>query len=67
MDVNVAVQYQIQRENVYDAFYKLTDSRAQIMSYVFDEVRAQVPKMNLDEVFTGENDQKRRMHHFLQR
>ena len=35
------------------AFYKLTDSRSQITSYVFDEVRATVPRMPLDSVFTG--------------
>lgn len=41
------VQYQVVRDNLYDAFYKLTDSRSQITSYVFDVVRATVPKMNL--------------------
>lgn len=35
----------------YDAFYKLTDSRSQITAYVFDVVRASVPKMDLDEIF----------------
>ncbi|GFH14600.1 PHB domain-containing protein, partial [Haematococcus lacustris] len=37
--------------NVYDAFYKLTDSRQQISSYIFDVVRATVPKLELDSVF----------------
>jgi regulator of protease activity HflC (stomatin/prohibitin superfamily) len=32
-------------------FYKLTNSHSQISSYVFDVVRASVPKMNLDDVF----------------
>lgn len=56
VDINVSVQYQIERENLYDAFYKLTDTRAQIMSYVFDEVRAQVPKISLDEVFLAKEE-----------
>lgn len=43
---------QVQKESLYDAFYRLTDSRQQISSYVFDEVRAAVPKMNLDDVFS---------------
>lgn len=43
---------QVMKESVYDAFYKLTDSRSQITSYVFDVVRSTVPKMNLDDVFT---------------
>ena len=29
----VSVQYQVVKEAVYDAFYKLTDSRTQITSY----------------------------------
>eukprot|EP00878_Enallax_costatus_P029406 GHUV01031885.1.p1 GENE.GHUV01031885.1~~GHUV01031885.1.p1 ORF type:complete len:107 (+),score=10.46 GHUV01031885.1:15-335(+) len=32
-------------------FYKLTNSHTQISSYVFDVVRASVPKMILDDVF----------------
>lgn len=32
-------------------FYKLTNSHSQISSYVFDVVRASVPKLNLDDVF----------------
>lgn len=31
---------------------QLTDSSAQIRSYVFDVVRASVPNINLDDVFT---------------
>lgn len=47
----ISVQYQVRKESVYDAFYRLTDSRQQISSYVFDVVRATVPKLNLDDVF----------------
>jgi hypothetical protein len=32
-------------------FYKLTNKHQQISSYVFDVVRATVPKLNLDDVF----------------
>ena len=38
-------------ESLYDAFYRLTDSERQIRSYVYDVVRATVPKINLDDVF----------------
>jgi len=41
------------KESVYDAFYKLTDNRSQIRSYVFDVVRATVPNMFLDDVRFG--------------
>ena len=42
---------QVIKEAIYDAFYKLTDSRSQITAYVFDVVRASVPRMDLDEIF----------------
>jgi regulator of protease activity HflC (stomatin/prohibitin superfamily) len=47
----VAVQYFVLPDRVYDAFYKLDDAHRQIRSYVFDVVRAQVPKIKLDDVF----------------
>ncbi|GMH42871.1 hypothetical protein BSKO_10790 [Bryopsis sp. KO-2023] len=56
VNVVVSVQYQVLRECVYDAFYKLTDTRSQIRSYIFDVVRATVPKMNLDDVFTSKEE-----------
>ncbi len=52
----VAVQFYVLPEKVYDAFYKLDDARRQITSYVFDVVRAQVPKIKLDDVFEKKDD-----------
>eukprot|EP00884_Botryococcus_braunii_P018486 jgi/Botrbrau1/5320/Bobra.0391s0031.1 len=52
----VSVQYQVIKDNLYDAFYSLTDSHSQIRSYVFDVVRAIVPKINLDDVFTTKEE-----------
>lgn len=54
--LKVSVQYMVMKDNVYDAFYKLESPRAQITSYVFDVVRAEVPKMKLDEVFERKDD-----------
>lgn len=54
--LNISVQFQIIRTGIYRAFYKLTDSRAQITSYVFDTVRAQVPTMRLDDVFINKDE-----------
>ena len=51
----VAVQYFVSPENVYNAFYKLSNPKRQIESYVFDAVRAEVPKMDLDEVFDNKD------------
>lgn len=52
----VAVQYYALPEKVYDAFYKLDNASRQITSFVFDVVRAQVPKIKLDDVFEKKND-----------
>lgn len=49
--IKVSVQYKVIRDKVYDAFYKLDFPNDQITSYVFDVVRAEVPKMKLDDVF----------------
>lgn len=49
--LGVSVQYRVKSDSVYDAFYRLSDPNAQITSYIFDVVRAQVPKLILDDVF----------------
>ena len=54
--LKVSVQYKVIKEKVYDAFYKLDYPHDQITSYVFDVVRAEVPKMKLDDVFEKKND-----------
>ena len=54
--LKVSVQYKVIREKVYDAFYKLDYPHDQITSYVFDVVRAEVPKMILDDVFLRKDD-----------
>ena len=54
--LKVSVQYKVIREKVYEAFYKLDYPHDQITSYVFDVVRAEVPKMRLDDVFERKDD-----------
>ena len=54
--LKVSVQYKVITEKVYDAFYKLDYPHDQITSYVFDVVRAEVPKMKLDDVFVKKDD-----------
>jgi regulator of protease activity HflC (stomatin/prohibitin superfamily) len=54
--LKVSVQYQVVQTAVYDAFYKLQNPYAQITSYVFDVVRAEVPKLRLDDVFERKDD-----------
>ena len=54
--LKVSVQYKVIKDKVYDAFYKLDFPEDQITSYVFDVVRAEVPKMILDDVFEKKDD-----------
>ena len=54
--LKVSVQYLILKDSVYEAFYKLENSHDQITSYVFDTVRAEVPKLKLDYVFERKDD-----------
>ncbi len=54
--LKISVQFQVVKLNVYDAFYKLESPNDQITSYVFDVVRAEVPKMKLDDVFERKDD-----------
>lgn len=54
--MKVSVQFKVIQDNVYDAFYKLEYPHDQITSYVFDVVRAEVPKLKLDDVFERKDD-----------
>ena len=54
--LKISVQYKVIKDKVYDAFYKLDYPHDQITSYVFDVVRAEVPKMILDDVFLKKDD-----------
>jgi regulator of protease activity HflC (stomatin/prohibitin superfamily) len=49
--MNVSVQYSVITGREKEAYYELTSPDEQIESYVFDVVRAEVPKTALDEVF----------------
>jgi regulator of protease activity HflC (stomatin/prohibitin superfamily) len=54
--LKVSVQFMVIKETVYEAFYKLEYPHDQITSYVFDVVRAEVPKLILDDVFERKDD-----------
>ena len=54
--LKISVQYKVVKDKVYEAFYKLDYPHEQITSYVFDVVRAEVPKMKLDDVFVKKDD-----------
>ncbi len=54
--LKISVQYVVLKDKVYEAFYQLEYPHDQITSYVFDVVRAEVPKMKLDDVFVKKDD-----------
>jgi len=54
--LKISVQFQIQRDHVYNAFYKLQNPHEQITAFIFDTVRAEVPKMRLDDVFVKKEE-----------
>jgi regulator of protease activity HflC (stomatin/prohibitin superfamily) len=56
VNIQVSVQYKVIREKVKEAYYSLDNPRGQIASYVFDDVRAEVPKLDLDDVFSKKDD-----------
>jgi regulator of protease activity HflC (stomatin/prohibitin superfamily) len=54
VDLLIAVQFYVEENNeaVKAAFYRLSNPKQQISSYVFDTVRALVPDMPVDHVFS---------------
>ena len=54
--LRISVQFQVMKEKLWDSFYSLDNPRNQIASYIFDDVRAEVPKMELDDVFAKKDD-----------
>ena len=54
--LKISVQFLVQNDHVYDAFYKLQNPQEQITAFIFDVVRAEVPKMILDDVFIKKDE-----------
>jgi regulator of protease activity HflC (stomatin/prohibitin superfamily) len=54
--VVVAVQFFVLPDKVYEAFYKLAHAGTQITAFVFDVVRARVPKIKLDDLFEKKDE-----------
>lgn len=54
--LKVSVQMFVVADKVYDAYYRLTNVQQQVTSYIFDLVRARVPKMKLDDVFEKKDE-----------
>lgn len=53
--MKVSIQFLVEEAKAVDAFYKLTNARAQMESYVFDVIRSSLPRMSLDESFENKD------------
>jgi regulator of protease activity HflC (stomatin/prohibitin superfamily) len=53
VNIDVAVQFRVMPEKVYEAFYRLQNIHGQINAYIFDVIRAEIPKMTVDECFAN--------------
>ena len=49
--LQISVQYRVVVEKAFDAYYRLTDPSVQLQSYIYDVVRAAVPKLTIDKLF----------------
>ncbi|MCH94619.1 hypersensitive-induced response protein, partial [Trifolium medium] len=56
VNVVASIQYRALVDKANDAFYKLSNTRGQIQAYVFDVIRAYVPKLDLDDTFEQKNE-----------
>ena len=56
VQLKISVQYQILVDKVYDAYYRLQNPHEQLTAYIFDLVRAEIPKMILDDVFEKKDE-----------
>lgn len=56
VDIIACVQYRVLPEKAYEAFYILDNAEAQIQAFVFDVIRAHVPLINLDDVFSKKDE-----------
>jgi regulator of protease activity HflC (stomatin/prohibitin superfamily) len=53
--IPISVQTRVRTEKAYEAYYSLSDPRAQIQAYVEQVVLGHVPGMMLDEVFASQS------------
>eukprot|EP00533_Pseudo-nitzschia_delicatissima_P004606 CAMPEP_0116111414 /NCGR_PEP_ID=MMETSP0327-20121206/18434_1 /TAXON_ID=44447 /ORGANISM="Pseudo-nitzschia delicatissima, Strain B596" /LENGTH=256 /DNA_ID=CAMNT_0003604647 /DNA_START=274 /DNA_END=1044 /DNA_ORIENTATION=- len=52
----VSVQYQVLKENVFEAYYALTNPVQQITAHVYDVMRATLPTLELDAAFEAKEE-----------
>lgn len=63
--IQISVQYRVIVAMAFYAYYRLSDPSLQIRTYVFDVVRAEVPRMTLDELFASKSQVADAIHNRL--
>jgi len=56
VNLKVSVQFAIMGDKVFEAYYRLNNVKEQVTAYVFDVVRARVPYLKLDDVFSKKDE-----------
>lgn len=56
VNIMVSVQYHVLPDKVFEAYYRLENPVHQIQAYVFDVVRAKVPNIPLDDLFSKKDE-----------
>ena len=56
VEIVTVVQFQVIQKRLIDSFYTLHRPQEQIESYIFDAVRAYVPKLTLDDLFSKKDE-----------
>ncbi|XP_057767385.1 hypersensitive-induced response protein 2 [Salvia miltiorrhiza] len=67
VNVVASIQYRALADKASDAFYKLSNTKEQIQAYVFDVIRASVPKLDLDSTFEQKDDIARAVENELEK
>jgi regulator of protease activity HflC (stomatin/prohibitin superfamily) len=55
VNTKVSVQFYIIEDRIRESFYKLDYPTHQIQSYVFDVIRSEIPRLDLDDVFANKD------------
>jgi regulator of protease activity HflC (stomatin/prohibitin superfamily) len=56
VDVLVACNYQVDRNNLYGAYYKLENRKQQMSAYIRDGIRTSICSMTLDAAYAGKEE-----------
>lgn len=54
--IMTSVQFKVMPTKLYEAYYTFDDPKGQIQSFIFDVVRARVPTIKLDDVFSKKDE-----------